>query len=149
MKSMNIYGNHYEKALKYGRQEHDQFFKSKIVNLDDKLPHLVHADYLEENGMPLTAQIIRKAAHTNNISQTGTSDTPSQIEDVSNKPRFWVHNQVAMGDKGKSSFMLVHSGIDKQGKANHLIYDTELPDKEVNNYMDAVKQELEENKHEH
>lgn len=55
-----MYNKEYTKALKYAYQDHDNFLHSKLENIEDNLPHLVHADYLEERDKPATAQFIRE-----------------------------------------------------------------------------------------
>jgi hypothetical protein len=45
-----MYNKEYEKALikyAYHEKEYD-FISPKVANVHDDLPHLVHADYLEE-----------------------------------------------------------------------------------------------------
>lgn len=49
---------HYSK-LKYPHNEHNDFYESKIQNHNDPLPHLIHADRLEELGAPNLAKHIR------------------------------------------------------------------------------------------
>lgn len=56
---LNNYPKHYEEALKYGRE--DGFFHAKLPNDADHLPHLVHADYLEESNKPASAEFMRNA----------------------------------------------------------------------------------------
>lgn len=79
------YQDYYERALKYHYSEkehynkHDQFFVKKMENPNANLPHLVHADSLEEDGLENIAKHIRHA--TENTIEKGSPASFTWRED--------------------------------------------------------------------
>lgn len=98
---------------------HDSFFEPKLGNRDidtsydyilpheDHLPHLIHADYVEEQGKEATAKHIREVTEKNNLGPT--------FPLTANTHRIWI-------DKGIK-------GILKPKLSTHIIQDYDYGDK--------------------
>ena len=67
------------KALKYGVEHgHSDFHRKIMENRQEMMPALAYADWLEENGMPTHAEVIRRhvKAYSNAVDPGGMWDVP-------------------------------------------------------------------------
>jgi uncharacterized protein (TIGR02996 family) len=137
-----MYNKEYETALKYAL-ELDNFVPSKVVNINDDLPHLVHADYLEENNKPLTSKFIREVTEgrtsdpdNHNITQKSwesNAETPTSLSSSL--------NILKTKSKNKLDVHVTHSG-NANGKLYTVKYTKSLPSKEAYELYHNLRREL-------
>jgi uncharacterized protein (TIGR02996 family) len=101
------YNKYLEKALKYSAS-HDQFRLAKLANPKDDLPHLVHADYLEENDMPATAHFIRRVIERKHPDDKISSDM-YRFAPVKSKNGFTKQRVRQFRDNHSTTIFLTHS----------------------------------------
>lgn len=135
-----MYNKYYEKALKYAHTN-DAFLNAKVAAKKDDLPHLVHADYLEENNMPATAQFIRRVIerrHPNDRIYSSVSSSHEPYAEDEHKNGFVVDEPV-INNKGDSVLYMTHRPIESENHYINYILHGEKED--IDNWHKALIEE--------
>jgi hypothetical protein len=100
-----MYNQYLKDALmKYHHEPTDTdagLFHTKYSNIHNKLPHLVHADHLEETDRGLTAAHIREAVENGNVQKDLSSHMDIESDNIDNKSDFYIVRGYLNELKGK------------------------------------------------
>lgn len=139
-----MYNKHYEKALQY-HAEDDHMFVAKSQNVHEKLPHLVHADMLEEKGHEHLAKHIRDAAESGEIKHAiegqFVHDAHESMQNIKDSP-YSVFRYYPRRDSKVAKLVVYHKYVDKDNKYHTIEYAHHVPLEHQDEIGDNILNEI-------